>query len=96
MRSVTTIAFDDRKATMKEYRRTWNNFVGIISRLDVLKPRFNTTDMVENTKSKDGTYDDTVRKPIEHVPLREKGRTQNNGTKDDPMVLKAETLNKSK
>jgi len=39
MKSVTTITFDDRKATTKkriaEYERTWNTFVGIISRLDV-------------------------------------------------------------
>jgi len=52
--------------------------------------------MVENSRSKDDTYDDTVHKLIEYVPLHQKGRKENNGTKDDPVVLKAETLDKFK
>jgi len=60
MKSVTTIAFDDRKATIKEriaeYERTWDTFVSIISRLfykslqkvKKSKPSFPTTVLFEH------------------------------------------------
>jgi len=37
-----------------------------------------------------------MHKLIEYVPQREKGRKETNGTKDDPVVLKAKTLDKPK
>jgi len=63
--------------------------------LDSLPPFYSNT--VENIKSKDGNYDDTIRKLIEYVPMRQKGR-KHEGTKDEPVVLKTEgkALDKSK
>jgi len=63
--------------------------------LDSLPPFYSNT--VENIKSKEESYDDTIRKLIQYVPLRQKSRKQE-GTKEDPVVLKTEkkTLNTSK
>jgi len=55
--------------------------------LDSLPPFYSNT--VENIKSKEESYDDTIRKLIQYVPLRQKSRKQE-GTKEDPVVLKTE------
>ena len=143
MKSVSIIAFDDRKATIKEYiaeyertyiqvrrhpwRRLRNQSTNLckkwkgqnwdslprtrwrISRakmtpmmtrcanspnmcLDFLPQFYSNT--VENINSKDGTYDDTMRSSSNTVCASTP--KQSNGTKDDPVVLRAETLDKSK
>ena len=65
--------------------------------LDSLPPFYSNT--VENIKSKDISYDDVIRKLIQYIPQRQKGRrTDGGGSKDDPVVLKADkkTLDTSK
>jgi len=45
---------------------------------------------VENIRAKDHGYDDVARKLREYVPARQKGsRRKENGSQDDPVVLKA-------
>ena len=55
--------------------------------LDSLPPFYSNT--IENIKSKEKSYDDTICKLIQYIPLRQKSRRQN-GTKEDPVVLKTE------
>jgi len=63
--------------------------------LDSLPPFYSNT--VENIKSKDENYDDTIRKLIQYVPQRQKGRRQD-GSKKDPVILKTDSkvIDKSK
>jgi len=64
--------------------------------LDSLPAFYSNT--VENIKSKDENYDDVIRKLLQYIPLRQKGRKQGGDTKEDPVVLKAQvdTSKKSK
>jgi len=65
--------------------------------LDSLLPFYSNT--VENIKSKYMSYDNVIRKLIQYIPQRQKGRHSDNGSKDDPVVLKADskkTLDTSK
>ena len=55
--------------------------------LDSLPPFYSNT--VENIKSKDINYDDVIRKLIQYIPQRQKGRPTDGG-KDDPVVLKVD------
>ena len=61
--------------------------------LDSLPPYYSNT--VENIKSKDVSYDNVIRKLIQYVPLRQKGRKQGE-TKEDPVVLKTDKIDTSK
>jgi len=54
--------------------------------LDSLPPFYSNT--VENIKSKDISYDDVIRKLIQYIPQRQKGRK--GGNTDEPVVLKAD------
>jgi len=58
------------------------------------KPKLNSLppfylNIVENIKSKNGNYNDTIRKLVGYVPMRQKGR-KHERTKNEPVVLKTE------
>jgi len=61
--------------------------------LDSLPAFYSNT--VENIKSKEESYDDTIRKLIQYAPQRQKGRKQGD-TKEDPVVLKTDKIDTSK
>jgi len=119
MKSVTRLAFDDRKLSIQDYitdyGMAWNTFVAITARLDLSKddsfgeglkcivksekakieflldslPAF-YSNTVENIKRKDENYDDVIRKLLQYIPLRQKGRKQEVDIKEDLVVLKAQ------
>jgi len=124
MKSVTRLAFDDKKLSIQDYiaayGMAWNTFVAITTRLDLAKddsfgeglkyiaksekakikfllnslPAF-YSNTVENIKSKDENYDDIIRKLLQYIPLRQKGREQGE-TKEDPVILKTDKVDTSK
>jgi len=61
--------------------------------LDSLPAFYSNT--VENIKSKEENYNDVIRKLMQYIPLRQKGRKQGE-TKEDPVVLKIDKVDISK